>query len=179
MDSEIGLATTSVVFTGIGTTASGANAFLDNAVNNRLLRSTSSAKYKRDVETLDPAYADAILSLRPVWYRSTAPADNPDWGWWGLVAEEVAQVDPRLVQWTYPDEAYETIATVEIDAVSGLQKAGSTRRLTQGARLVPDGVAYDRLPVLLLSLVKRLSARVAVLEARASPSPPATTAKEA
>jgi len=56
-------------------------------------RSTSSAKYKTDIETLQDSYADALLSCRPVWYRSTCAGDNPDWGWWGFIAEEVAEIE--------------------------------------------------------------------------------------
>jgi hypothetical protein len=34
-------------------------------------RSTSSIKYKTDIEDLQDSYADAILNCRPIWYRST------------------------------------------------------------------------------------------------------------
>ncbi|SMF48337.1 Chaperone of endosialidase [Azospirillum oryzae] len=88
-----------VAFPRVGTTASAANAYLDNSAGNSLLRSTSSGVYKTDVETLDPQYADAVLSLRPVWYRSLADADRKDWSWYGLIAEEVAAIEPRLVHY--------------------------------------------------------------------------------
>src|SRR5690606_5062905 len=38
--------------TGISTTASAANAFLDSGAGNSILRSTSSLKYKKDIEPL-------------------------------------------------------------------------------------------------------------------------------
>lgn len=60
-------------------------------------RSTSSAKYKTDVETMEDEYADAILNLRPVWYRSNCDVDNKEWSHWGFIAEEVEEIDPRLV----------------------------------------------------------------------------------
>lgn len=64
-----------------------------------LQRVTSSRRYKTDIQTLDEAYSRNIYELRPVWYRSLCPSDRHDWGWYGLVAEEVAAVDPRLCFW--------------------------------------------------------------------------------
>jgi hypothetical protein len=92
-----------------------------------LLRSTSSLKYKRNVEDLEDQYADAILNCRPVWYQSLSVADNPDWGHWGFIAEEVAEIDPRL-------------------CFFGKNEDGS---------LEPDGVQYDRFVPHLLNLIKR------------------------
>lgn len=83
------------------TTASAANAFIDSA--GLFQRSTSSIRYKKDVETLSGSYADnVILNARPVWYRSMCENDNAGWGWYGLIAEEIADIDPRLVHWGYP-----------------------------------------------------------------------------
>lgn len=122
----------------IGTTASAANAFINNASSpvNSLLRSTSSIRYKQDVANLDHAVADKLLALRPVSYRSKAPADDPEALWYGLIAEEVAAIEPRLVHYS-PDAA---------------------------GNLVPDSVQYDRVGVLLLDLIQRMDARVAALE---------------
>jgi hypothetical protein len=147
---------------GIGTTAGAANAFLDPGDGNRLLRSTSSERYKRDIEDLERTRAEAVLDLRPVWYRSTAPADRVDWSWYGLIAEEVAAVDPRLVHWGYQDGDYEIVDTV--DPETG--EAVSTRHLKPEAVLVPDGVQYERLTVLLIDVVRRLREQVDALEAR-------------
>jgi hypothetical protein len=63
-------------------------------------RSTSSIRYKTQVETAELSYSQAaVYGVRPVWYRSLSEADNPAWSWWGFIAEEVAEIDPRLVQW--------------------------------------------------------------------------------
>ena len=150
-----------VYFPGVGTTASAANAFLDSGSTpaNELLRSTSSIRYKREVEELDPACADALLGLRPVWYRSACKADRPDWSHYGLIAEEVAQIDPRLCHWGYAAEDWETIKAGEGDNKQG------ELRLKEGAQLKPEGVTYDRLPVLLLSIVQRQQKRIEALEA--------------
>jgi hypothetical protein len=178
-------------FPAVGTTASAANAFLDSGSSpaNQLLRSTSSGRYKRDVEDIDPAHADAVLQLRPVWYRSKVAHDPQDWSWYGLIAEEVAEIDPRLVHWGYCDEDWEDYEDEEAVTVSAterrpvLQEDGSTldvevpvtrketrpvarRRLKAGAVKVPDGVQYERLGVLLLDSHRRLIKRVAALEKR-------------
>jgi hypothetical protein len=100
------------------------------------------------------------LKLRPVWYRSNCSADDPKWSWYGLVAEEVATIEPRLVCWGYANDDYETVVR-EVDGKIVLEKA-----VKSGAQAVPDGVAYDRVVVLLLSVVKRLEDRIKTLEAR-------------
>ena len=67
------------------TTASAAN--VNIGVNGTFRRSTSSAKYKRDIETL-PYDPMAFRALRPVTYRSKVDNDgNRVYG--GLIAEEV------------------------------------------------------------------------------------------
>ena len=82
------------------TTAAAANMHV--AATGLFYRSTSSAKYKTAVEDVADSYADQVLNLRPVWYRSLGNDDRPDWSHWGLIAEEVADIDPRLV--TYGSE---------------------------------------------------------------------------
>jgi len=82
------------------TTAAAANMHV--AATGLFYRSTSSAKYKTAVEDVAGSYADQVLNLRPVWYRSLGNDDRPDWSHWGLIAEEVADIDPRLV--TYGSE---------------------------------------------------------------------------
>jgi hypothetical protein len=118
-----------------------------------VFRSSSSIKYKKDVEDLDAALVDtAIASLRPVWYRTKEATgdDKPSWSHIGLIAEEVALVEPRLVR-------YRT-QTVE-------EKAPGERIVTELATPEPEDVDYARLSVLLLDKVQRLEERLAVLEA--------------
>lgn len=78
------------------TTASAANVF-QSATGTVLLRSTSSAKYKTAIRDLPDAEADAVLSLRPIVYRSKAKADDGRRKHWGLIAEEVHSLLPPLV----------------------------------------------------------------------------------
>lgn len=135
---------------GHGTTASGANAFIDSTTG-LLSRSTSSVAYKRDVEPLDPALADAVLELEPIWYRSAIETDRQDWSWLGFSAEQLAAIEPRLVHWGYLPEDYD-------------QRFKRARILRKGAQLRPLGVAYDRMTVPLLSIVQRMAARIDGLE---------------
>ncbi len=136
-DTIVLFAAGAVTFPRVTTTASAANAFLDSGNSNNLLRSTSSIRYKRDIEDIDSERIRAVMSLRPVRYRSKSDNDRADWSWYGLIAEEVAEIDPRLVHWS-PDEDDE---------------------------LVPESVMYDRVAVLLLGIVKEQEARIAKLEA--------------
>lgn len=111
------------------TTATGGNVYVGSDF--KLIRGGVSAeKYKRDIEDLDPKVLDRVLGLRPIWYRSLCEYDNPSWSWYGLLAEEVARVDPRLVTWGRPELGP-----------------------------VPEGVDYARLSVMVLALIQRLSAR--------------------
>ena len=79
------------------TTARGASVVVTSA--GLLQRSTSSIRYKTDVEDVQSSYANNVWSMRPVWYRSTCASDRRDWSYYGLIAEEVAQLDPRLCFW--------------------------------------------------------------------------------
>ena len=131
------------------TTASAANVFVDSGGVVR--RSTSSIRFKTDIETLQDSYADAILQCRPVWYRSTAGDDNPSWGWWGFIAEEVAEIDPRLVFW----KTHETTTDQEGNTTS-----------TELETPIAEGVQYDRFVPHLLNLVKRQKEQIETLEAK-------------
>lgn len=132
------------------TTASAANVYVDSS--GILYRSTSSAKYKTGVETIEDSYADAILNMRPVWYRSLSEGDNVNHGWWGFIAEEVAEIDPRLVQ-------YRTTESV-ISEESGREE---TVTLDEP---IPEGVSYDRFVPLLLNLIQRQQQSIATLETK-------------
>jgi hypothetical protein len=135
------------------TTGAAANVYI-NTANNSIYRSTSSMKYKTDVETMEDSYADAILGLRPVWYRSLGPDDPDSWGYWGFIAEEVAQVDPRLVSFGVPTD-YERQYDEDGEPIEP-----AVADLTE-----PENVQYDRMVPHLVNLLKRHEARIAALEA--------------
>ena len=77
------------------TTANSGNVYVSSG--GRLQRSTSSLKYKTDVEPMSLESAYNVLNAEAIFYRSKT--DNPKWSWWGFGAEQVADVDPRLVHW--------------------------------------------------------------------------------
>jgi hypothetical protein len=81
------------------TTASASNVFI-NSSTGVMQRSTSSIKYKTDVEDAELSYSESLVfNSRPVWYRSLSESDPSEYSYWGFIAEEVAEIDPRMVHW--------------------------------------------------------------------------------
>jgi len=136
------------------TTGSSANMHVSSG--GFFFRSTvSSVKYKTDVETMEDSYADAILALRPVWYRSLCEHDPDSWSYWGFIAEEVDEIDPRLVTYTVPED-YEWQHDED-----GQKLEPAVEDLT-----VPDAVQYDRMVPHLVNLLQRHESRISELEQR-------------
>ena len=80
------------------TTTNPANCLI-TADDGRFYRSTSAAKYKTQIEPIDEGRAEAFFTgCSPTWYRSLCEDDRKDWSWYGYIADEVATVEPRLVQ---------------------------------------------------------------------------------
>jgi hypothetical protein len=152
---------------GIGTTASAANAFLNSGSTpaNELLRSTSSLRYKTDVRPIPQGRLNALSTLAPIEYTSLAKADDPSRRFVGFAAEEVAAIDPTLVNWGYHADDWEQVERGEGD------DRYTEMRLKEGATLRPDGVQYDRV---LLMLVTAMRAEIEELKRRipAPPTPP-------
>lgn len=155
-----------VRFPSIGTTASAANAFLD--ANNGLLKSTSSARYKTEVEDLEVEVAYRVLrQARPVWYRSLAEADRKDWSWYGFLAEDVGAADPRLVTWAIPEEDYDICEVESLSAGAAgadMPMRGLVQTPKPGAVAKPDGVMYERFVVMHQRILLDLLERVESLE---------------
>jgi hypothetical protein len=128
-------------------TANATNMTIDSA--GKIQRSTSSIKYKTDVEDAEHQYSDALLQCRPVWYRSTCESDNSAYSYWGFIAEEVAEIDPRLVHWKTTEPV--------------VQENGSVEHIP--CEPEPEGVAYDRFVPHLLNLIKRQGEAIAELQA--------------
>lgn len=110
---------------------------------NEIVRGVSSLRYKTAVEDIDPAYSSKIYKLRPVYYRSLAPSDDPTWSFYGLIAEEVASVEPRVVVFTGVDNdipesiQYERLIPLMIKEMQILREELSTlqtevRQLREG-----------------------------------------------
>ena len=146
-------------YTYSGTTTGGGPIYVES--DGDFLRYTSSRKYKTDIETLEDARADNILNCRPVWYKSlsendikTPGADKSDWGWYGFIAEEVAEIEPRLVNWATKDAKSEG----ENGSVISVERDPSNYEA--------EGVRYDNFVPLLVNLVKRQKAEIESLKAR-------------
>lgn len=175
-----------VLFAAIGTTASAANAYLDNSNNNSLLRSTSSKRYKTGIEPMELKYAYALLSIEAKYYRSLAPADNQELSHWGFLSEEVDEVDPRMAGHSFlPEDMQRNIVSEavlnwrgkpKIDKATGkpitIQVWDGSWSPKPGAKKVPEEVQYARFVVphnLILNdhtrRVQKLEERLTALEA--------------
>nr|WP_240767927.1 tail fiber domain-containing protein [Escherichia coli] len=110
-----------------------------------VFRSTSSRRYKTDIESLENKYADELLKLRPVWYRSACERDRKDWGHYGLIAEEVGEIAPQYVHWR---------------PLTDKDDPG----IASDNGMVAEGVMYDRLVVPLIHHIQKLTKRVDELE---------------
>jgi hypothetical protein len=135
------------------TTASAANVFISSAAT--FARSTSSAAFKTDVEDMELSRARALVqSFRAVWYRSTCAEDRADWSWYGAIAEEVAEIDPRFVSYGYAPEDYEAV-----------ERNGKMLKMPKkDAVMRPDGLMYERFTAPLMMVCQDYEKRVSVLE---------------
>jgi hypothetical protein len=136
----------------IGTTAAAANATFSGA-SNTLQKSTSSVRYKKNVRDVDAKIHDALTQLRPIVYNSAVESDPQDLDYFGLIAEEVEKVEPRLVTYTEELLGFDPHPTVPHKLTP---RVGAKR---------PDGVQYERLTVLLLAAFQKLRAEVDALKA--------------
>ena len=167
--------------TSMPSTAAAANMFF-YTTNGMVYYSTSSGRFKTDVEDVTDSYADEVLNLRPVWYRSLCRDDRSDWSHWGLIAEEVAAIDPRLVHYSpiplLNDDGTEQtndIPRVDGDGAPVLDDDGNpiidpgptVHETDADGELVlrPGNVQYDRIVPLLINIIKRQDTRIAALEA--------------
>jgi hypothetical protein len=144
------------------TTIQAANLYF-YSTDGRLYWNSSSERNKTDVEDVEDAYADKVLDLRPVWFRSACEIDRKDWGHWGFIAEEVDLVDPRLV-------SYGPIPRVGDDGeeITGDDGVTLNELDADGENVLrPENVQYDRIIPLLVNVIKRQEARIAALEAAA------------
>jgi hypothetical protein len=134
------------------TTASGANMHI-NATGS-VIRSTSSLRFKTDIETLDNNISESIYKMRPIWYRSLCDKDKKDWSWYGFGAEELAELEPRLVHWGYKREDYV------------INEETKEQELKEGAELIADGVQYERITVLLVAELQKMRKELDALKSK-------------
>lgn len=137
-----------VSYPSLGTTASAANAFLDNAASNNLLRSTSARKYKTDIQPISLEDARAVLVLIPSTFKSLADADDKTKRFVGMIADDAVGKLDALVTYTRPKVG-------ENDDGSPILGASEV-----------DGFSYDRLPVYMLRVMQDQQERIEALEAK-------------
>ena len=77
--------------------------------------STSSRRFKQDIQSMGDA-SDLILSLRPVTFRYRPDLDPEGTPQFGLIAEEVNDIDPALVLRDQKDQIY----TVRYEAINAM-----------------------------------------------------------
>lgn len=147
------------------TTGIAANCHIDST-DGGIYRSTSSRRYKKDIETLEASRAEAFVdAARPVWYRSRSKHDNPAWGFYGFIAEEIAEIEPALVYWNYPDSDFDEVDVDDVDQ-EGKPIKVRKRKLKETAERIPESVMYDRVVPMLVSVIKGLKSKVSNLESR-------------
>ena len=96
-----------------GATVSGSPVVVNN--DGQLGVSPSSARFKDEIKPMDNA-SEAILALKPVTFRYKKDIDSAGTPQFGLVAEDVAQVNPDLVVRDKKGKVY----TVRYDAVNAM-----------------------------------------------------------
>jgi hypothetical protein len=102
---RIGNTQTAAYLAGVSgvTVSSGVQVYIDS--NGQLGTLTSSARFKEDVADMAGA-SRLLMQLRPVTFRYKAPYDDGSHRLqYGLIAEEVAKVDPELVQFDAKGQA--------------------------------------------------------------------------
>lgn len=140
------------------TTAAGANVVVEE--NGRLMRSTSSERYKNILAPLeldDARYADA-MALKPIVYRSTADADNPAYHYYSFSAEELGAYDPAFTLW----RETETVT----DADGNVTEQPLAERQAEGININALLAMNHAIAIKQDKLIKALEARIEILEAK-------------
>jgi len=116
----------------------------------------SSIRYKENVRDVKVEDTDWLYALRPVRFDFKDRSLGTDQC--GLIAEEVASINPKIVYFK----------TVEGDSKEDAEPGGQAGQAASGqpatATSVPEGVNYDKLIVPMLAEIQRLKKRIEVLE---------------
>ena len=133
------------------TTSTAANCHI--GTNGLISRSTSSIRYKKDVEDLwDEVAENVVNNLRPVFFRPKRVNKHEDfmadWSQIGLIAEEVHEVEPRLVHYKIHEDGFDEEGNAKTSLLD---------------KPIPDGVQYPMLAVYLLPVVKKQKVQIAEL----------------
>ena len=114
------------------TTQSGITAPVVVSDTGQLGTVVSSERFKKDIATMDKS-SEAVLSLRPVsFHYKTDTKDTPQFG---LIAEEVAKVNPALVLRDKEGKPYKrSLRSGERDVAQRVSQRASHRTGTEGNR---------------------------------------------
>jgi hypothetical protein len=123
-----------------------------------ILQFVSSIRYKTDVQDVPRDVVDKVMAFRPVTFRSKCPVDDPDEVHFGLIAEEVEAIEPRLVQYGHDNKDYVN----ERDEDGRVSK----HYLREGAKKRVMGLDYNAIVALLLRKVQDQEERIALLETK-------------
>ena len=149
------------------TSSSAANLVISS--NGALSRSTSSLKYKTDVQVIQDEYADALIyGAQPIYYRSLCRNDQYlNWAYWGFGAEQIAEIDPRICHWK-THEPYEVEVEIKDTNDKGEETTYIDKQIKYKDLIKPEveGAMYDRFVPHLVNVIQRLTKRIEVLEAR-------------
>lgn len=151
------------------TSSSAANLVI--ASNGALTRSTSSLKYKTDIEEIQDEFADALVyGAQPIYYRSLCDSDKDlNWAYWGFGAEQIASIDPRICHWKTQEPHEVEVEVQDIDEngneITRIEKQVEYRDLENPE---VEGVMYDRFVPHLVNVIQRLTKRIETLEAKLS-----------
>jgi hypothetical protein len=115
----------------------------------------SSERFKKDIATMDKA-SDAILSLRPVTFHYKT--DTKGVPQFGLIAEEVAKVNPALV---VPDKGGRPY-TVRYDAVNAMLLNEFLKEHQKVQRLEAALAAMDEQLKAQAAQIQKVSAQIQV-----------------
>ena len=137
------------------TSGTAANMIVNSSGN--VLRSTSSVRFKTNIESIEDAWADKILDMQPIYYKSIATGDvgvmPENWTHYGFSAEQVATVDPRLVSFKTHEYHMEG-------------EEGDEEVATELDEPIADGVQYVKMIPALVNLIKRQRDEISALTAR-------------
>jgi len=122
-----------------------------------LHRYSSSRKTKTDFEPLTDEFADKVLDIEPVFFRSKAWNDNPNYSYYGAVAEDVAEIDPRFAEWGPPLEGC---------ACPDAQERGATWDDHEDDCFVPVSIGYGTFTMHLIQIAKRQRDTIGALDER-------------
>lgn len=87
-----------------------------NPATNEIFYVSASRRYKTDIQDVEASEWARVWDLRPVSYRSLDTAEEGPKSY-GFIAEEVAQVDSRLVFWGPDGEGLPQVEGVNYDQV--------------------------------------------------------------